>query len=63
MNKTTPANPASVFQYEGTPSPNQLIPLGLQHVVAAIVGIVTPSILVDNTCNIQGADRTLLIQV
>ena len=63
MNKTTPANPASVFQYEGTPSPNQLIPLGLQHVVAAIVGIVTPSILVANTCNIQGADRTLLIQV
>lgn len=63
MNKRTPADPASVFQYEGIPSSNQLIPLGLQHVVAAIVGIVTPSILVANTCNIQGADRTLLIQV
>ena len=63
MNKRIPADPASVFQYEGIPSSNQLIPLGLQHVVAAIVGIVTPSILVANTCNIQGADRTLLIQV
>lgn len=63
MSKTKPIDPTAVFQYEGIPAPNQLIPLGLQHVVAAIVGIVTPSILVANTCDIQGADRTLLIQV
>ncbi len=63
MNKNPPSDAASVFQYEGIPATNQLIPLGLQHVVAAIVGIVTPSILVANTCNIEGADRTLLIQV
>ena len=31
--------------------------------VAAVVGIVTPAILVANTCNITGSDRTLLIQV
>ena len=31
--------------------------------IAAIVGIVTPSILIANTCGIEGADRTLLIQV
>ncbi len=63
MNKIPVSDAASVFQYEGIPAPKQLIPLGLQHVVAAIVGIVTPSILVANTCNIEGADRTLLIQV
>ncbi|MBS5149444.1 MAG: nucleobase:cation symporter-2 family protein [Butyricicoccus pullicaecorum] len=63
MRKTNPVDPAVVFQYEGIPAANQIIPLGLQHVVAAIVGIVTPSILVANTCNIQGDDRTLLIQV
>lgn len=63
MNKNPPSDAASVFQYEGIPATNQLVPLGLQHVVAAIVGIVTPSILVANTCNIEGADRTLLIQV
>ncbi len=63
MNKTAPSNSDAVFRYEGIPTANQLVPLGLQHVVAAIVGIVTPSILVANTCNIQGADRTLLIQV
>lgn len=63
MNKQTQLEPASIFRYEGIPSPNQLVPLGLQHVVAAVVGIVTPAILVSNTCGIEGADRTLLIQV
>ena len=29
---------ASVFAYEGIPPAGQLIPLGLQHVVAAVVG-------------------------
>lgn len=63
MSKTKPIDPAVLFQYEGIPAAKQMIPLGLQHVVAAIVGIVTPSILVANTCNIQGNDRTLFIQV
>ena len=63
MSKTKPIDPAVLFQYEGIPAVKQMIPLGLQHVVAAIVGIVTPSILVANTCNIQGNDRTLFIQV
>ena len=63
MNKHTPHDATAIFQYEGIPAANQLVPLGLQHVVAAVVGIVTPSILVANTCGIEGADRTLLIQV
>ncbi|MBS5164192.1 MAG: purine permease [Butyricicoccus pullicaecorum] len=63
MSKTKPIDPTVLFQYEGIPAAKQMIPLGLQHVVAAIVGIVTPSILVANTCNIQGNDRTLFIQV
>ena len=63
MSNKTAHDPSGVFRYEGMPSANQLIPLGLQHVVAAIVGIVTPPILIANTCGIEGADRTLLIQV
>lgn len=55
--------PASVFSLEGIPAPGQLIPLGLQHVVAAIVGVITPAIMVANTCNLSDGDRTLLIQV
>lgn len=55
--------PASVFSLDGIPAAGQLIPLGLQHVVAAIVGIITPAIMVANTCALPDADRTLLIQV
>lgn len=55
--------PGSIFSYTGIPPAGQLIPLGLQHVVAAVVGVITPAIIIANTCNIQGGDRTLLIQV
>jgi len=54
---------ASVFSLEGIPPAGQLVPLGLQHVVAAIVGIITPAIMVSNTCALSDGDRTLLIQV
>lgn len=53
----------SLFELEGVPPLKQVIPLGLQHVVAAIVGVVTPAILVSNTCNLSGPDKTILIQV
>ena len=59
----SPKAPASVFSLDGIPAPGQLIPLGLQHVVAAIVGVITPAIMVANTCNLSDGDRTLLIQV
>ena len=59
----TQPNSAALFQYRGVPAPGQLIPLGLQHVVASIVGIVTPAILISNTCGLSPADQTLLIQV
>ena len=65
MQQSEPAakTPASVFSLDGIPAPGQLVPLGLQHVVAAIVGIITPAIMVSNTCALPDADRTLLIQV
>ncbi|WP_297211657.1 uracil-xanthine permease family protein [uncultured Flavonifractor sp.] len=53
----------TVFQWKGIPQPGQLIPLGLQHVVAAVVGIITPAILVSNTCGLSEAEKTLMIQV
>lgn len=53
----------TVFQWNGIPQPGQLIPLGLQHVVAAVVGIITPAILVANTCGLSEAEKTLMIQV
>ena len=53
----------SVFQFEGIPSAGQMIPLGFQHVVAAVVGIITPAILVADTCGLTAEERTLMIQV
>ena len=63
MAKSSAKVPASVFELGGIPRPGQLIPLGLQHVVAAIVGIITPAILVANVCGLDAADKRLLIQV
>ena len=39
----------AVFQWRGIPQPGQLLPLGLQHVVAAVVGVITPAILIADT--------------
>ncbi|OUQ22296.1 uracil permease [Flavonifractor sp. An135] len=63
MKNASQTKSVSVFQYEGVPPLGQAIPLGLQHVVAAVVGIVTPAIMIAGTCGITGADQTLLIQV
>ena len=63
MRNPSPGARTSVFEYEGIPPLGQLIPLGLQHVVAAIVGIVTPAILVGNVCGLSAGDQTLLIQI
>ena len=49
-------NSDTVFQWNGIPQPGQLVPLGLQHVVAAVVGIITPAILVSNTCGLSEAE-------
>ena len=57
------AGAGSVFSFEGVPSAGQMIPLGFQHVVAAVVGIITPAILVADTCGLSAEERTLMIQV
>jgi len=54
---------AALFEYTAKPPVGEIIPLGLQHVVAAIVGVVTPAILVANICELGAADKTILVQV
>jgi len=53
----------SVFSYTGVPPVSQLVPLGLQHVVAAVVGVITPAMIVAGTCGLSEAEKTLMIQV
>ncbi len=57
--KTNPA----FFDFTGKLSFKEILPLGLQHVVAAIVGVITPAIIIAGVCNLDQADKTMLIQV
>ena len=52
-----------LFSYRGMPPLGQVIPLGLQHVVAAVVGVITPAILISDVCGLSEAEETLMIQV
>ncbi|WP_367114805.1 hypothetical protein [Clostridium sp.] len=51
-----------LFQYDGIPSMKEFIPLGLQHVVAMIVGCVTPALIIAGVANLTAADKILLVQ-
>ena len=53
---------ASVFDLNGVPSFGKAFPLALQHVVAMIVGCVTPAIIVAGVANLNDTDRIILIQ-
>jgi NCS2 family nucleobase:cation symporter-2 len=47
---------------DGVPHMGQAIPMALQHVIAMIVGCVTPAIIVSGAAGISASDRVLLIQ-
>ncbi|SHH19069.1 uracil-xanthine permease family protein [Clostridium grantii] len=51
-----------LFQYDGKPSLKEIIPLGLQHVVAMIVGCVTPALIISGVADLTPADKILLVQ-
>ena len=53
---------ASIFELNGVPKFSQALPLALQHVVAMIVGCVTPAIIVSEVAGINEKDRVILIQ-
>lgn len=55
-------NQEALFDFYGKPGFNQVFPLALQHVVAAIVGIVTPAIIVSGAAGLDNADKVFLIQ-
>ena len=53
---------ASVFDFYGMPKLSQALPLALQHVVAMIVGCVTPAIIVSNSAGLEADEKVILIQ-
>ena len=54
----------SVFELDGVPKLGQSLPLALQHVVAMIVGCVTPAIIVSGVVpgGMSPADKIILVQ-
>jgi xanthine/uracil permease len=51
-----------LFRIDGKPSVSQALPLAMRHVVAMIVGCVTPAIIVAGVAGLSPADSVILIQ-
>ena len=52
----------SIFETDGIPRFREAIPLAMQHVVAMIVGCVTPAIIVAGAAGVSNEDQVILIQ-
>ncbi|WP_270461592.1 uracil-xanthine permease family protein [Faecalitalea cylindroides] len=53
---------ASVFELNGIPSLKEAFPLALQHVVAMIVGCVTPAIIISQVAGLGIHDQVIFVQ-
>ena len=64
MGRQQETNPVSeeLFKLDGKPGVAQALPLALQHVVAMIVGCVTPAIIVSGVAGLSEQDSIILIQ-
>lgn len=51
-----------LFQFDAKASISEILPMSLQHVIAAIGGIVTPGIIVAGACGLSSSDTTIMIQ-
>lgn len=63
LGKHTGGVSTSLFEYDSRPPLSKALPLGLQHFLAAIAGIITPPIIVAGVIGASVHDRLLLIQV
>ncbi len=51
-----------LYDFYGKPGAAQTVPLAMQHVVAMIVGCITPAIIVANAAGLMERDRIILVQ-
>lgn len=54
--------PGALYDFYGKPALSQTAPLAMQHVVAMIVGCITPAIIVANAAGLSDRDRVILVQ-
>ena len=63
VGKTATENSGVLYDFKGAmPQASQMIPLCLQHVLAAVVGIITPAIIVSGVCGLSPEEKTMMIQ-
>ena len=55
-------DPQALFRFRGVPPLGLTVSMALQHLVAMIVGCVTPAIIIANTAGLEQEQRVLLIQ-
>ena len=55
-------NKKYAFELNGVPKFSQAFPLALQHVVAMIVGCVTPAIVIAGMAGLNGGDKVIFVQ-
>jgi NCS2 family nucleobase:cation symporter-2 len=53
---------STIFDLNGRPALKQALPLAIQHVVAMIVGCVTPALILSRVANLSSADSIILVQ-
>ena len=57
------ADDAGLFQWKAPLSFGKVVPMGMQHVVAAVVSTVGPALMVSKNCGLDEATTTLLVQM
>lgn len=62
-NQTKTKNYGSLFEFEGTPRLGEAIPVAVQHVLAMMVGCITPAFIVSGAANLTPQDKVILIQM
>lgn len=63
MKETGAKQYGSLFEFEGVPKMSEAIPVAMQHVLAMVVGCITPAFIVASSAHLNEADKVILVQM
>ena len=61
-NQSVTTERGELFKLDGKPTFGEAFPQAMQHVLAMLVGNITPPMLIAGTCALSSADQTMLMQ-
>lgn len=53
----------SLFEFEGTPKLSEALPIAIQHVLAMMIGCITPALIVSGSAHLDAKDKVILMQM